>query len=209
MKSRSPACAGQSRALIRHNFRESSTSPWNRSRSVALRGTRQRSNLNHGREGERKTGGNCWPARHGHLRTSCWLLAHSCSGCLDLRFYRIQIETRALLHRRELDGRHGELRDLLLDKHEAPELVLEPVEVLKRPFFRQILRPARALERIESEVRQKRYVGLGLVAEPATGLFDESILVVVDANSAEFTFAEVEDFVTIRWSLAVIRSIWL
>src|SRR4029453_3246346 len=52
------------------------------------------------------------------------LLAHCGPGCLDLRLDGIEVEARALLHRRELDGGHGELHHLLLDKHEAPEFVL-------------------------------------------------------------------------------------
>jgi hypothetical protein len=42
---------------------------------------------------------------------------------------------RTSLHRRELDRRHGELLHLLLDKHEPPKFVLEPVEVLLRAVF--------------------------------------------------------------------------
>ncbi len=59
------------------------------------------------------------------------LLTHCRPGGLDLRLHGIEIEARALLHRRELE--EGlELRHFLLDKHEAPELVLEPIEVLLR-----------------------------------------------------------------------------
>ena len=43
-------------------------------------------------------------------------------GFRDLRLYGIEVEARALLRRRELDGRHGQLRHFLLDEHEAPEL---------------------------------------------------------------------------------------
>ena len=40
-------------------------------------------------------------------------------SCLDLRFHGIEVEARALLHRRELDGGQGYLCYFLLDKHEA------------------------------------------------------------------------------------------
>src|SRR5271166_355319 len=58
------------------------------------------------------------------------LALHHLHLLLKLRFQRLQIETRALLHRRVLKERLGVLRDLLLHKHEAPEFVREPrVEV--------------------------------------------------------------------------------
>ena len=40
-----------------------------------------------------------------------------------------------------------------------------------------------------------RHVRCGLVTEPAVGLVDETILVVVNAHRADGAFAEVEDFV--------------
>ena len=73
----------------------------------------------------------------------------------------------------------------LLDEHEAPEFVLEPVEVLLRPGFGPALGPARALEGIEAKVGQERHVDMGLLAEPAAGLLDEAILEVVDAHGAQ------------------------
>jgi hypothetical protein len=60
----------------------------------------------------------------------------------------IEIEARPLLHRRELDRGHGELLNLLLDKYEAPKLILEPVEVLLRSDGGPVIRPSRALEGI-------------------------------------------------------------
>ena len=92
----------------------------------------------------------------------CITLASRAPGRLDLRFHGIEVEARALLHRRELDRGHRQLLDLLLDKHEAPELVLEPVEILLRPDLGPALRPSRALERIEAKVGQIGHVELGL-----------------------------------------------
>ena len=46
---------------------------------------------------------------------------------LDLCLHSLEIEARALLHWRELDGSLSNLRDLLLDELEPPELVREPV----------------------------------------------------------------------------------
>src|SRR6478672_740741 len=89
-----------------------------------------------------------------------------------------------------------------LDADEAPELVLEPVEVLLCAFLRAVVGPARALERIEPQVGQVRDVGPGLVTHPATRLVDEAVLVVADADGAELAFAEVPDLGTVRRALA-------
>src|SRR4029077_8216830 len=97
--------------------------------------------------------------------------------------------------RRELDRCHCQLLHLLLDKHEAPEFVLEPREVVLRPGFGPTFGPARALEWIEAQVSQVGYVSLGLVTQPATRLFDEPILEVVNAHGTQLAFAEVPDFV--------------
>ena len=64
--------------------------------------------------------------------------------------------------RGDLDGGRGRLLQLLLDEYEAPELVLEPVEVLLRAFLGAVVRPARALEWVEAQVDQVGNVGLGL-----------------------------------------------
>src|SRR5215208_6705966 len=130
------------------------------------------------------------------------LFAHCRPGGLDFRFHGIEVEARAPLHRRELDRSHGQLLHLLLDKNEAPEFVLEPREVILRPGFGPIVGPARALEWIEAKVGQIGHVSLGLVAQPAAGLVDETILEVVDAHGAKLAFAEVPDLMAVRWSLA-------
>ena len=70
------------------------------------------------------------------------------------------------------------------------------------PSLVPLFGPARALERIEAKVGQVGHVDLGLFAEPAAGLVDEAILVVVDAHRTERAFAEVEDFVPVRRTLA-------
>ena len=129
------------------------------------------------------------------------LLGQCRPGGLDLRLHRIEVEARALLHGRELDGRHRQLRDLLLHEHEAPELVLEPIEVLLRTVLGAVSGPARALERIETQVDQVWHVRVGLLTQPPAGLVDEAILVVVDPHRAELAFAEIEDLVTIRRAL--------
>src|SRR4051794_37504730 len=131
------------------------------------------------------------------------MLLSDCSlGCGDFRLHGIEIETRALLHRRKLDRSHRQLFNLLLDKYEAPEFVFEPIEILLRALLGPIVRPARALKRIEAEVGYVGYIRLGFVTQPAPGLIDETKLVVIDANRAEFAFAEVPDLVPFRRPLA-------
>src|SRR6266849_2409624 len=130
------------------------------------------------------------------------LLRYRRPGCLDFRFHSIEIETRALLHRRKLDRRHGQLRDLLLNKYKAPEFVFEPVEILLGPLFGPAIGPAGALERIETKVDQIGHVRFGFFTQPASRLVDETILVVVDTHGTQFAFPEVPDFVPVRRSLA-------
>src|SRR5882672_6537957 len=121
---------------------------------------------------------------------------------LDLCFHGIEVETRALLHRRERDRSLDQLDHLLLNEHEAPELVLEPFEIRLRSVLGSVARPAGALERIETQVRYVRHIGLGLVTQPAVGLVDEAEFVIADAHRAERAFAEIPDHVAIRRALA-------
>src|SRR5438094_1374906 len=115
-----------------------------------------------------------------------------------LRFPCVKVETRAPLHRREIEEGLKFLRHHLLDKDKTPELELEPIEVLLPPLFGSVLRPALALERIKAQVDQDWHVKVWLGTEPALGLVDETILVVVDTHRAYCAFAKVEDFVTRR-----------
>src|SRR4029077_15434109 len=119
---------------------------------------------------------------------SLWLLGDRRSGCPDFPLHGVEVEARALLHRRKLDGRHGELLHLLLDEDETPELVFEPIEILLRTEFGAAVGPARAFERVEAQVDQVRYVRLRLVTHPTARLVDEAILEVADAHGAELAF---------------------
>src|SRR5258705_10682579 len=138
----------------------------------------------------------------GMVKALAYLLRYRRPGCLDFRFHSIEIETRAPLHRRKLDRRHRQLFHLLLNKHKPPEFVFEPVEVLLRAVFSPAIGPARALERIEAKVDQIGHVRLGFFTQPASRLVDETIFVVVDAHGTQFAFAEVPDFVPVRWPFA-------
>src|SRR5262249_8576807 len=132
------------------------------------------------------------------------LLAGALARCLSLlhpfrhlRFHRIEIETRASLHRWKIKECLKLLAHHLLDEHKAPELEFEPIEVLLCSLFCSVVRPALALERIEPEVDQVRHVNMGLFTQPPTGLVNEAILVVVNPHCADSAFAKVEDLVTL------------
>src|SRR5439155_6265755 len=142
------------------------------------------------------------PGARGQAVPDVWLLGQCRPGRRDLRFHGIEVEARALLHGRILDGRRDELFHFLLDEYEAPEFVLEPLEVILRPGLRPAVRPAGALERIEAKIDQVRHVNVALRTQPTGGLIDEAILEVADAHGAQLTLPEVEDLVAIRRSLA-------
>src|SRR5213075_2418048 len=67
-------------------------------------------------------------------------------------FHGVKVETRAALHWRVFEKGLELLAHHLLDENKAPELELEPVEVLLSAFFCPIVWPGRALERIEAKV---------------------------------------------------------
>jgi hypothetical protein len=119
-----------------------------------------------------------------------------------LRFHRIKIETRAPLHRWIFEEDLKFLANHLLNKDKTPKLELEPIEVLLPSYFRTGVRPARAFERIQSQVSNVRYVGVSLFTQPPRGLINETELVVVNPHGADRAFAEVEDFVTGRRTFA-------
>ena len=118
------------------------------------------------------------------------LSGHSRLGLGDLLLDRLEIEARAFLHRREFDRGFGQLENLLLDENEAPEFVLEPIEILLRSGLGPALRPSRTLEWIKAKVGQIGHVNLGFFTKPSAGLVDETILVVVDANGAQLALTE-------------------
>ena len=110
-------------------------------------------------------------------------------------FDRIQIEACRLLHWRELDERLGHLSYDLLNKHEAPELVGDPVVVRLR-----LVRAISALHRIEAQVCEDREVRFNSAAKPATRLIDKAILVVTNSDRPKRTFSKVDDLFSLRRS---------
>src|SRR5271154_1093914 len=99
---------------------------------------------------------------------------------IDLRLDGGHIETAAGLHRREVDHRLRRLTHDLLDKHETPELVGEPVIVRDRTIVLSV-EHASTLVWIEPQIGQNWPVHLYGRAKPAAGLVGEPILVVIDA----------------------------
>src|SRR6202044_4127183 len=106
---------------------------------------------------------------------------------------RVEIETRAALHRRIIEEGLDFLADDLLDEYEAPELELEPIEILLSAVFVSIAGPACALERIEAQVCDVRHIRMRLLAEPARGLVDEAELIIVGTHGADRALSEIED----------------
>src|SRR5271165_925047 len=100
---------------------------------------------------------------------SCLCFGHSFR---HLRFDGIKVKTSATLHWREFQKGLNFLAHHLLHEDEAPELVLEPIEVLLRPFFCTVAGPAGALKRIKTQVGDIRYVWMGLFTQPALRLVD-------------------------------------
>src|SRR3954451_4827616 len=68
-------------------------------------------------------------------------------------FHGLQVKACAALHRPEIKEGLEFHAHYLLDKHKAPELKLEPIEVLLSALFRSVVGPALALEWIEAQVR--------------------------------------------------------
>src|SRR5262249_48151893 len=74
---------------------------------------------NPGRSSSSARGNHCSAAK-----LMAWpVLAH----LLDLLLHRFEVERRRVLHRRIIDRRLRQLRDILLHEHEAPELAGEEV----------------------------------------------------------------------------------
>src|SRR5689334_8252080 len=106
----------------------------------------------------------------GPLRSSLRLL----HPFRHLRFDSVEVKARTALHRRIVEEGLEFLAYHLLNEHEAPELVFEPVEILLSALFRPIVWPAGTLERIEPQVGDVRHIGLRLFTQPAGGLIDEA-----------------------------------
>ena len=123
---------------------------------------------------------------------------------LDLLFYRIEVEGGRVLHRRILNRRLRELRHLLLDEHEAPELArIEVVHVAAAEVIQALAANGRRpLEGILAEIHDRGHVGRDLRSGPASRLLVELVLEVADADGAEVGAAEVEEFLALGRTLA-------
>src|SRR5262249_12760415 len=103
---------------------------------------------------------------HRAERRPSLLTDRACSN----RFFNLllnsgHIETGTALHRREVDERLRRLRYLLLDEHEAPELVGEPV-VIGDLATALAVEHAKALIGIEAQIGQDRPVDFDSCAQP-------------------------------------------
>src|SRR5262249_876006 len=83
---------------------------------------------------------------------------------------------------------------------EPPELEDKPVVVGERAVVLAV-ENACSLEWVETNVVQDRPVDLDGRAQPAVWLIRETVLVVVEANSGQGAFGEVENFVSLRRAL--------
>src|ERR1035438_5023856 len=120
-----------------------------------------------------------------------------------LRFDGVEVEARASLHRRVLEEGLEFLTHYLLNEHETPELIHEPItEVKLRTLFRPVVGYARALEGIDPQVGDVRHVRMGFLTNPAGRLVDEAELVIVDTYRTDRAFAKIKDFVARGWAFA-------
>src|SRR4051812_21882940 len=102
-----------------------------------------------------------------------------------LGLHPVEIKARTTFPGRGIEKGLQFLAHHLLDKHETPKLELEPIEVLLPAFLGASVRPTLALKWIEPQVDQVRHVNVRLFPEPAAGLIDEAIFVVVNAYRAD------------------------
>src|SRR5215471_10197432 len=137
----------------------------------------------------------CSSKRHNSVRRA------ASSSCVvdmshDLFFDRFQIERSGLLYRRKFNETFGELGDNLLNENAAPQLISKPRIVVDGST------KACAFERVQPNIGQNRKIRFYGAAQPATGLVDEAILVIVYADGAKRCFSEVQDLVALGWPLA-------
>src|SRR5215471_1196891 len=114
----------------------------------------------------------------------------------DLFFDRFQIERSRRLHRRKFNESFGELGHDLLHEYETPELIGKPRIVVDGST------QACAFEWIQPNIGQNRKIRFYGAAQPAAGLVDEAILIIVNADGAKCCFGEVDDLVAFGWPLA-------
>src|SRR5215471_9576430 len=117
---------------------------------------------------------------------------------LDFLLYCFQIERSGRLHWRVVDRCLGELGDVLLHHHEAPELASEKVlsitkSSIVRRFATDVRRP---FERVLSDVDENGHVRGGLLTRPAPRLLEECELEVIKPNRAQVRACEVEQLMT-------------
>src|SRR5262249_11097060 len=103
-----------------------------------------------------------------------------------------------------VDRRRRQLRDKLLDQHEAPELAGEEVIHVATTQVVDAFAAyrGRSLKRILADVDHGGHVRRGLLSGPAPRLLVELEFEVVDADRTQSGASEVEDFLTLGWAFA-------
>ena len=121
---------------------------------------------------------------------------------LDFGLDGLQVEGSWILHRRIVDGRHGELAHCLLNDDEAPELArIEVIHVASTHIIQTLAANGRrAFEGILAQIHDRRHVGGDFLTGPAPRLLDELKLEVIDANGTELRSTEVEELMARGWT---------
>src|SRR6516164_3578619 len=118
----------------------------------------------------------------------------------DLRFHRLKVEARTLLHRREIDSSLRDLLYLLLRVLESPELEGEPVVERQRAL--RAVRQIGALVGIKSEIGKDRPIDFHRTTQPAAGLISKAVLEIVDPQRTHRALGEIQNLVPLRWPLS-------
>src|SRR5262245_12656999 len=121
---------------------------------------------------------------------------------LDLLLHGFKVERSRALHRRVLDRSLRQIRDVLLDHDEAPELASEELVHVtgSADVQRLATNTRRSLEGILAYVDHSGHVGRELFARPAPWLCVERKLEVIETKRAQVRTTEVEDFAALGWA---------
>src|SRR5215510_12890489 len=122
---------------------------------------------------------------------------------IDFLLHRLEVEGSRVLHWWIVDRRLRQLRNILLDHDEAPELAgVEVVHVTTAQLVEVFTTYRRcSLERILANVEHQRHVRCGLFTRPAIRLHIELELEVVDADGTQCGAAKVEHLMALGRAL--------
>lgn len=86
----------------------------------------------------------------------------------------------------EVDEGLGKSLHYFLHEHEAPKGILKKIEIRDRTC------QSSSLHRVQPQICQHRPIRFDRSPEPATGLIDETILVVIDSYRTQSSLREVD-----------------